>query len=110
MEYYEFGWLCNIFFKYHALHLWKRPFYAETKCFRPVVTIDSIGRQLAIVEKITQKKADYVIGLKKSQKNLHKAAEEHFTAGVRVFEKESTAEYAHGRMAIREYYSWTTSE
>jgi hypothetical protein len=61
-----------------------------------IVTIDSIGCQLAIVEKITQKKADYVIGLKKNQRNLYKAAEEHFTAGVRVFGSESTAEYGHG--------------
>jgi predicted transposase YbfD/YdcC len=69
-----------------------------------IVTIDSIGCQLTIVEKITEKKADYVIGLKKNQKNLYKAVDEHFTAGVRVFEKESTAEYGHGRMEIREYY------
>jgi len=69
-----------------------------------IVTIDSIGCQLAIAEKITQKKADYVIGLKKNQKNLYKATEAHFTQGVRVFEKENTAEYAHGRMEIREYY------
>jgi len=69
-----------------------------------IVTIDSIGCQLAIVEKITQKKADYVIGLKKNQKNLYKAAEAHFTQGVRVFESESTAEYGHGRMEIRNYY------
>jgi predicted transposase YbfD/YdcC len=69
-----------------------------------IVTIDSIGCQLSIVEKITQKQADYVIGLKKNQKNFYKAAEAHFTQGVRAFEKESTAEYAHGRMEIREYY------
>ena len=69
-----------------------------------IVTIDSIGCQLAIVSKICQKKSDYVIGLKKNQKNLYKAVEEHFTAGVRAFEKESTAEYGHGRMEIRSYY------
>jgi predicted transposase YbfD/YdcC len=69
-----------------------------------IVTIDSIGCQLEIVKKLTEKKADYVIGLKKNQKNLYKAAEEHFTQGIRVFEKESTAEYGHGRMEIREYY------
>ena len=56
---------------------------------------------MAIVAKIFQKKADYVIGLKKNQKNLYKAVEEHFTQGVRLFEKESTAEYGHGRMEIR---------
>jgi predicted transposase YbfD/YdcC len=63
-----------------------------------------INRLLAIVEKLTQKKADYVIGLKRNQKNLYKAVEAHFTGGVRVFESESTAEYGHGRMEIREYY------
>jgi len=69
-----------------------------------IVTIDSIGCQLAIVEKITEKQADYVIGLKLNQKNLYKAAEAHFTQGIRVFESESTSEYGHGRMEIRNYY------
>ena len=71
-----------------------------------IVTIDSIGCQKDIVAKLCSKEvgADYCIGLKKNQKNLYRAVEEHFTQGVRVFEKESTAEYGHGRMEIRTYY------
>jgi predicted transposase YbfD/YdcC len=71
-----------------------------------IVTIDSIGCQREITAKLRSKEvgADYVIGLKKNQKNLYKAVEAHFTQGVRVFEKESTSEYGHGRMEIREYY------
>ena len=71
-----------------------------------IVTIDSIGCQREIVAKICSKEvgADYCIGLKKNQKNLYKAVEAHFTQGVREFEKESTAEYGHGRMEVRNYY------
>jgi predicted transposase YbfD/YdcC len=71
-----------------------------------IVTIDSIGCQKDIVAKLCSKKvgADYCIGLKKNQKNLYKAVDEHFTQGVRVFETDGTAEYAHGRMEIRNYY------
>ena len=71
-----------------------------------IVTIDSIGCQKEIVAKICSKEvgADYCIGLKKNQKNLYKAVEAHFTQGVRVFEKESTAEYGHGRIEVRNYY------
>ena len=71
-----------------------------------IVTIDSIGCQKEIVAKICSREvgADYCIGLKKNQKNLYKAVEAHFTQGVRVFEKESTAEYGHGRMEVRNYY------
>ena len=71
-----------------------------------IVTIDSIGCQREIVAKLCSKKVgtDYCIGLKKNQKNLYKAVEEHFKQGVRVFEVESTAEYGHGRMEIRNYY------
>ena len=40
-----------------------------------IVTIDAMGCQKAIVEKITDKGADYVIALKGNQKNLHEDVE-----------------------------------
>jgi predicted transposase YbfD/YdcC len=71
-----------------------------------IVTIDSIGCQKDIVAKLSTKKvgADYVIGLKGNQKNLHKAVKSHFTEGVRIFEKEQTTEYGHGRFEVGAYY------
>jgi predicted transposase YbfD/YdcC len=75
-----------------------------------IVTIDSIGCQLEIVKKLTEQKADYVIGLKKNQRNLYKAAEEHLSQGVRAFEKTSTVGSEHGRIEIREYYLETDTD
>lgn len=71
-----------------------------------IVTIDSIGCEREIVAKLSSKKtgADYVIGLKGNQKKLHKAVSEHFSEGIRVFERETKADSGHGRIEIREYY------
>jgi predicted transposase YbfD/YdcC len=69
-----------------------------------IVTIDSIGCQHEIVEKICSKQADYVIGLKRNQKNLYKAAESRFNEGVRAYDKTRTVESGHGRIEVREYY------
>ena len=69
-----------------------------------IVTIDSIGCQHDIVEKICGKKADYVIGLKRNQKNLYKAVESRFNEGVRAYARRRTAENGHGRIEVREYY------
>lgn len=43
-----------------------------------VVTIDAMGAQKDIVDKICDKGADYVIGLKTNQPKLHDAVEAHF--------------------------------
>jgi len=71
-----------------------------------IVTIDSIGCQHDIVEKLRSKKvgADYVIGLKRNQRNLYKAVEEHFSEGVRAYQRETRAHSGHGRIEIRDYY------
>ena len=75
-----------------------------------VVTIDAMGTQKEIAEKIRKKKGDYVLALKENQKTLYE--------DVRLFfcdeqEKEQlkqrgtyckTIEKAHGQTEIREYY------
>ena len=75
-----------------------------------VVTIDAMGTQKEIAEKIRKKKGDYVLALKENQKTLYE--------DVRLFfcdeqEKEQlkqrgtyckTIENAHGQTEIREYY------
>jgi predicted transposase YbfD/YdcC len=74
-----------------------------------IVSIDSIGCQHEIVKKLTQKKADYVIGLKKNQRTLHVAVEEHFlyNPGSAVSAKKNVYEYGHGRTEQREYWLLT---
>lgn len=71
-----------------------------------IVTIDSIGCQHDIVTKICGKKADYVIGLKGNQKNLHKAVEDHFLYNPNSANsaKKNVYEYGHGRVEQREYW------
>ena len=73
-----------------------------------IVTIDSIGCQHDIVEKLCSKKvgADYVIGLKGNQKNLHKAVEEYFMYNPTSDRsaKKNVYEAGHGRVEQREYW------
>jgi len=73
-----------------------------------IVTIDSIGCQHDIVEKLCSKKvgADYCIGLKGNQKNLHKAVEEHFMYNPLSDRsaKKNVYEAGHGRVEQREYW------
>ena len=75
-----------------------------------VVTIDAMGTQTAIAEKIRSKRGDYVLSLKENQKNLYE--------DVRLFLNEESekkklrengkykkrVEKAHGQIEIREYY------
>ena len=75
-----------------------------------IITIDAMGTQTAIAEKIKQKRADYVLCLKGNQKNLYEDVKEYF--GDREFQKKieqqggykKTIEKAHGQLERREYY------
>ena len=75
-----------------------------------VVTIDAMGTQTAIAEKIKSKRADYVLGLKGNQGSLHENVKEYFYDPDflrKIREKGSykkTSEKAHGQVEIREYY------
>ncbi len=75
-----------------------------------VVTIDAMGTQTEIAEKIRGKRADYVLALKGNQKLLYQEVKEYF--GEKEFLEEikrnggyqKRQEKAHGQVEIREYY------
>ena len=75
-----------------------------------IITIDAMGTQKAIAEKIKKKRADYVLALKGNQAGLYEDVELYFRdAGIRQGIMEngnyvSTTEKAHGQMEKREYY------
>ena len=74
------------------------------------VTIDAMGTQTAIAEKIKKKRADYVLALKRNQNSLYEDVQEYFSD--EEFQKrirasgnyKKTQEKAHGQVEIREYY------
>ena len=74
-----------------------------------IVTIDAIGCQKEIVNLISQKGGDYIIALKKNQKNLYESVEILFKEAIsKRGEGENTNHYstrdlAHGREEIRNY-------
>jgi predicted transposase YbfD/YdcC len=78
------------------------------------VSIDAMGCQRDIVEKIIEKEGDYVLGLKKNQPSLYEAVENHMQE--QVIDKEDCLkdffenghgrfENGHGRMTRRRYFS-----
>lgn len=75
-----------------------------------IITIDAMGTQTAIAEKIRAKRADYVLSLKGNQKNLYEAVKEYFEEEefCSVIKKslgyKKVVEKAHGQTEIREYY------
>jgi len=79
-----------------------------------IVTIDAMGCQRAIVEKIIEKEADYVITCKANQAHLHDDIEALF-ARILPISREltdltyyQTIDEQHGRREIREY--WSTAQ
>jgi predicted transposase YbfD/YdcC len=75
-----------------------------------VVTIDAMGCQVEIAEKIVEKKADYVLAVKGNQPTLHAGIMDFFLdqmeddfARVKVSRHE-TKEKGHGRIEHRTYY------
>jgi predicted transposase YbfD/YdcC len=75
-----------------------------------VVTIDAMGCQTDIAEKIVCKEADYVLALKGNQGNLHKDVVDYFNDAEfkqkikREGNYHKTVEKAHGQIETREYY------
>lgn len=75
-----------------------------------VITIDAMGTQTEIVERIKQKRADYTLAVKENQKNLYRELSGYF--GDDEFLKEIkdnggykiTREKAHSQIETREYY------
>lgn len=68
-----------------------------------IVTADAISCQKKIIEKIVEKKADYVIGLKQNQPTLYKDAEDYFNECSAGISSKTTLEKDHGRIEKREY-------
>ena len=75
-----------------------------------IVTIDAMGTQKDIAEKIRYKRADYVLAVKGNQGTLYEELREYFgEEGMRRKIRESggykkTQEKAHGQTETREYY------
>jgi len=68
-----------------------------------IVTADAMSCQKDIVEKITEKKADYCIGLKGNQGTLREDVELYFK-DFKPANTYPTLEKGHGRIEIREYW------
>ncbi len=68
-----------------------------------IVTADAMSCQKKIVEKITEKGADYVIGLKQNQPTLFKIAENYFNEYSDKISAEVTYDHSHGRAERRKY-------
>ena len=76
-----------------------------------IVTIDAMGCQKAIADKIIDKEADYVPALKGCQANLYKDVELFFNDAIENGFKDISSDYYettdgdHGRIEIRRYYT-----
>lgn len=75
-----------------------------------VVTIDAMGTQTAIAEKIRLKRGDYVLALKENQRTLHEDVSLYLN-DAEIKEElrkkgkyKKTIEKAHSQLEIREYY------
>ncbi len=86
-----------------------------------VVTIDAMGTQTAIAEKIESKKGDYVLAVKENQKTLYEdislyfGDEEHLKKIKDKGNYHRTSEKNHGSADVREYYqtssiNWLTNK
>lgn len=78
---------------------------AETKQLEgALVTIDAMGTQVEIADKILEHKADYLLPLKGNQPNLEKEVEQYFrTAPADELVAKTTVEKGHGRIETRVY-------
>ena len=75
-----------------------------------IITIDAMGTQKKIAEKIVKKSGDYVLALKGNHETFHKEVEEYMTEALKVsfrdikVSKKTTLEKGHGRIERREYF------
>ena len=90
---------------------------AETKQLEgALVTIDAMGCQVEIADKIVAHKADYLLPLKGNQPTLEADVEDYFrTAPADELVSKTTVEKGHGRIETRTYAAsskidWITSE
>lgn len=73
-----------------------------------IITIDAMGCQKSICEKIISNRADYVIAIKENQPTLLNQIIEHIDESIETSSKSidfyETSESGHGRQEIRQYY------
>jgi predicted transposase YbfD/YdcC len=69
-----------------------------------IVTADAMSCQTKIAEKITEKRADYVIGLKGNQSSLRDDVSLYFEEFLQNTARTRTLEKGHGRIEKREYF------
>jgi len=75
-----------------------------------IITIDAMGTQTKIAEKIINKKADYVLALKGNQPNLHQDVVDFFEDAEKTnfhelkVKSSITSDKDHGRIEVRKYY------
>lgn len=78
-----------------------------------IITADAMSCQKEIVKKITEKEADYVLGLKDNQPTMRREVAEYFDAAQREPKNYPdvkimrTMDYGHGRIETRSYYLTT---
>jgi len=76
-----------------------------------IVTIDAMGCQRAIAEKIVDKGADYILALKGNQDSLHESVDKFFQEAKDTdfngisFDYHETREKNHGRVDVRHCYT-----
>jgi predicted transposase YbfD/YdcC len=74
-----------------------------------IVTIDAMGCQREIAEKIREQGADYVLAVKANQKELHEAIEDYFETAQQAdyravtLERVEEVDSGHGRVEVRHY-------
>ena len=75
-----------------------------------VVTIDAIGTQTGIAEKIVAKQGDYVLAVKENQKTLHDEIKQYFAVPrlLKACASHRTVEKARGAAETRDY--WQTAD
>lgn len=81
-----------------------------------IITIDAIGCQTEIAEKIVSKEADYVLSVKGNQGNLYEDLVGYFDWALKDkfnqtnYTTEETVDGGHGRIEVRRYYATSDCE
>ena len=66
-----------------------------------IVTIDAMGTQTAIAEKIREKGADYILAVKDNQKELHSQVKDEFRFAKSSIVSTENVDFGHGRIETR---------
>ena len=75
-----------------------------------MISIDAMGTQRAIANKIIMKQADYCLAVKENQKNLLEDICPYFELSKNLDDRYETVEKAHGQIEVRQYEVITDTE